>query len=1186
MLLSKLEIKGFKSFGDKVTLNFDKGITAVVGPNGSGKSNVVDSIRWVLGEQRTRALRSEKMDNIIFNGTRKRKPLQMAEVSLTFLNNRGLLPTEYTEVTIARRYYRSGEAEYLLNGVPCRLKDIQGLFLDTGIGPDSYAIIELKMVDEILNDVNNSRRTLFEEAAGISKFKKRKKETFKKLKDTDADLERVEDLLHEIEKNMRSLERQAKQARRYLKLKHEYKDASIVLAKKSVTAQLDEMERLNDELQNENSSTGSIAKQVAEMELQLEQEKEAIFQKEQLLSTRQKTLNEHIFKIRQIDSERKMKGERRKFLEDRQEVLVQQIQDEKETNEQVNISLNALKTQLHSTQRMLSETEYLLKNHEEGYEAQKEKVQRLKEQLTDLDSRHKAKETVVFQLKKSVEINEVQLSALKQELEREHSSTSEKSASVQEFDRKFLELQAEKSEFEDELRFAEEKQLQHESNIARLQGEREQLKDALVQNQRSRDAKQNEFELTKSMVENMEGYPEAIKYLKQHTDFAKDAPLLSDILNCDEEYRTAIEGYLTPYLNYFILSSEEEAWQAVNVLEEASKGKANFLLLNKFKGFQAAPRKAIQDAVHALDVVEFTDKHADLINFMLHNVYIVTRNQNHLPAMDDVVLVTKNGRAIRKSIAITGGSVGSFEGKKMGRVQNLKKLEEEIEALSKEIEIQNQKLFDLNEELRKLQDVSYKSDVEKAKNDLQLINQEIIKIQTQKEEFSKFLMESENKRDEIMDRLAEAERIVTENGPRVAGEQEELEILQEQLENIQDEYEEENNRYTQLSAQYNQQNIQFHQQQNQVESMENEISFKESAFIKGEAKIQSNMEELGKVKMELERVENIDEESDELTQSLQDEQLTIEEGVKEAELILHQAKVKINDIEKKIREFQHKKEDSQQRKMDLNNRLNEIRLSLTSIKEKMAVEFDLDLEEIAHKQGEEENPLEEKSVAELDALVKDLKVKLERIGPVNHTAIEAYDEIKERNDFITEQKNDLLTARESLEKTIAEIDAVAKENFLKAFEEIKANFMEVFRSLFTEEDKCDLRLADPDDPLESKIEIMAQPKGKRPLTINQLSGGEKTLTATALLFSIYLLKPAPFCIFDEVDAPLDDANVGKFTKIIQKFSERSQFIIVTHNKRTMASTDVIYGVTMIEQGVTTVVPVDIRNAPDLEGFTD
>ena len=346
MQLTKLELKGFKSFADRVVINFDEGITGIVGPNGCGKSNVVDSIRWVLGEQKTRVLRSDKMESVIFNGTKSRKQTQMAEVSLTFENTKNLVPTEYTHVTITRRYYRSGESEYLLNGITCRLKDITNLFLDTGIGTNSYAIIELKMVDDLLNDKDNSRRTLFEEAAGISKFKIRKKETLKKLSDTDDDLDRVEDLLFEIDKNLKSLERQANQAKRYYEVKEEYKNSSIALAKKAMSNQQAILDGIQKQITEENDKKLALSTLVNEKESAIEKAKSDLINKEKLLSSRQKTLNEHVSKIRQYESDKKIKNERQNFLQDKIETLKEQISTDKQSSERATISIEGLTREL------------------------------------------------------------------------------------------------------------------------------------------------------------------------------------------------------------------------------------------------------------------------------------------------------------------------------------------------------------------------------------------------------------------------------------------------------------------------------------------------------------------------------------------------------------------------------------------------------------------------------------------------------------------------------------------------------------------------------------------------------------------------------------------------------------------------------------------------------------------------
>src|SRR5258708_26222686 len=371
MQLSKLEIKGFKSFADKIVINFDEGITGIVGPNGCGKSNVVDSIRWVLGEQKTSALRSEKMENVIFNGTSQRSAQQMAEVSLTINNTKNILPTEYSQITITRRLYRSGESEYLLNGVACRLKDITNLFLDTGVASNSYAIIELGMVDDLLNDRDNSRRSLFEEAAGISKFKKRKKETLKKLEDTDADLERVEDLLFEIEKNMKSLEKQAKQTEQYYKIKEDYKEKSIHLAKVVVNKKKEKFSTIQQQSENENDRKTKLTSEIAEKEALIEKSKAELILKEKTLSSRQKSINEVVSNIRQFESEKQIKHERLHFLNDRILNLNDQLYKDKKRNHHPRFTIQSLEAECYSAKVILAEITSKVESLKADYEAQK-----------------------------------------------------------------------------------------------------------------------------------------------------------------------------------------------------------------------------------------------------------------------------------------------------------------------------------------------------------------------------------------------------------------------------------------------------------------------------------------------------------------------------------------------------------------------------------------------------------------------------------------------------------------------------------------------------------------------------------------------------------------------------------------------------------------------------------------------
>lgn len=1172
MQLVKLELKGFKSFGDKVIINFDEGITGIVGPNGCGKSNIVDAIRWVLGEQKTRALRSDKMENVIFNGTKNRKPTQLAEVSLTFNNTKNLLPTEYSQLTITRRYYRSGESEYMLNGIACRLKDITNLFLDTGIASNSYAIIELKMVDDLLNDKDNSRRGLFEEAAGISKFKQRKKETMRKLDGTDEDLERVEDLLYEIEKNLKSLEKQARQAERYLKIKDEYKTLSVDLARSTVSNQKQIFDSINKQIEAESDRKLSVSKQVKEKDAEIEKLKSEMLTREKLLSTRQKALNEFVNKIRQYESDKKVKNERLRFLNDKSDSLRDQIDQDKKSNERARFSIDSLVAEKNSAEKMFLEIQAKLDKSKTEKEEQEVHTTQIRQEAEAIRDLHKSKQEEAYQYSKSLEINQIQLSALKQQLEKAASNTSEQSASLHEFEKKTTALKIEldkKTEVLDKLKHSEEelnKRVKSTDNTIGV------IRDELTQVGRKLDARQNEFNLTKSLVDNLEGYPEAIKFLKKESSWGKQAPLLSDILTCDQDYRVTIENYLEPFLNYYIVDSEADAYKAVNLLSEATKGKANFFILNSFKKYSPASPKLYERAFPASEIMEYEEKYKDLISHILDNVYIVDGDETSMPDGTDSIFITKAGKVTKRKFSISGGSVGLFEGKKIGRAKNLEKLEKEIKLLSKQLAKIEQSLTSKTDELDKLKNSTNVEPIEKLQIEINHINEEYISISSKQEQFGELLSNADTTKEEILIRIEEINLLITEHGPHAEAAKKDLIQLEGQLAIIQTDLEAHNELLRQRNAAFNEENIFFHQQENRISSLDREIEYKRAAHTSSKERIEKNLAELKSNQAEIKQMLEKTESNDDELLSMYEEKESIEGGVNEAEKKYYANRGTIDEVEKSQRELQHVREEIDSLLLELNNKLNETKLELGSIKERLAVEFEIDLDDLLSEVVVQEPTDPE----ELRANVEKIKHRIDTMGPVNPMAMEAYEEIKERHTFITEQKDDLLKSKESLLATISEIDLVAKATFLEAFGKIKGNFINVFRSLFTEEDDCDLTLSNPDDPLESSIDIIAKPKGKRPLTINQLSGGEKTLTATSLLFAIYLLKPAPFCIFDEVDAPLDDANIDKFNNIIQKFSKDSQFIIVTHNKRTMARTDVIYGITMIEQGVSRVVPVDLR----------
>ncbi|MBB6112364.1 condensin subunit Smc [Mucilaginibacter lappiensis] len=1180
MQLTRLEIKGFKSFGDKITINFNEGVTAIVGPNGCGKSNVVDSIRWVLGEQSTRMLRSEKMDNVIFNGTKSRKAANLAEVSLTFDNTKNVLPTDYSQVTLTRKLYRTGESEYRLNDVQCRLKDITDLFLDTGIGSDSYSIIELRMIDEIITNKEGSRRNLFEEASGISKYKLRKKQTFSKLKDTEADLERVEDLLFEIEKNLKSLENQAKKTERYYRIKEQYKTLSIMLASFRIVSFSESLKKIEDQEQQQKAEKGGIVAQIDTLEAALQQQKLDSITKEKNLSVQQKTTNEFVSKIRAYESEKKIKNEQLKFQQDKESRLSEELERDKNQLNHVLYNIKRLSEEKAMEDENLQAVQSKVTDLKEAVDELRQQQTEARNELNELTNINTRLQNQAYKAEKDIDILQIQQQALEQESQRNMEDTTNKEVELSHFNQVVAELQARKETLDDEYQASLEAENRLKEQIAATDTELTEVKDTITKESRKLDAKQNEYNLTKSMVDNLEGFPESIRFLKKNTDWAKNAPLFSDVLFCREEFRVAIENYLEPLMNHYVVESYDEAIKAINLLSTASRGRAHFFILENYG--ETVPTEAAFEnagAVSALKVIEVDKRYTNLCNHLLKNVYLVDDDKdqqiNNAQLPDCVVLIGKSGKFNKSKHTMAGGSVGLFEGKRIGRAKNLENLAKEIKGIENQVNGLKTRVEDLQSRLAALKASTKTAELNEQQMIINRLNTELITVKTRQEQYQTFIENSLNRKEDIARKIATINEEMQNLHPLLAELKTQKQIQNDLLIEKQTAFNELNEYVSVQSNAYNQENIRFHQQQNKVSGLVKDLDYRDTQQESLESRIKQNSAEFENVKIAIQDNLKQADNSDEGLLEMYEQKENLEKATQQAEQEYYQWRGVITENENEITALRRKKDNSEVIENELREERNNLKLELNALKERLSVEFNIDIEELP----EAETPADENEHDLRDRAEK-LKRQLDDFGAINPMAVEAYNEMNERYTFIQAQKKDLSEAKASLLATIQEIDDTAKEKFMTAFIMVRENFIKVFRSLFNEEDSCDLVLTDPNHPLESDIDIIAKPKGKRPLSINQLSGGEKTLTATAILFSLYLLKPAPFCIFDEVDAPLDDTNIDKFNNIIRTFSKDSQFIIVSHNKRTIASTDVIYGVTMVEQGISRVVPVDLRELAD------
>lgn len=1170
MRLKTLEVKGFKSFAHDTVLHFNEAITGIVGPNGSGKSNIVDAIRWVLGEQKTSELRLEKMSNVIFNGTKKRKPGGMAQVSLTFENTKNLLPTEYHTVTISRVLYRTGESEYRLNGVPCRLKDITSLFLDTGIGSDSYAIIALGMVDDLLTDKDNSRRKMFEQAAGVSKYKIRKRETMLRLENTQADLNRVEDLLFEIENNLKSLEKQARRTRRYYEMREEYRNQSIDLAVFRLKDYKGRHEELHQQIQQEEDRHITLEAQSASLEAQLEAERLANLDNEKNLSERQREFNALVNHIRSRENDKAMQAQRAGFVEENLRSLRQQVLQANARLGDLENSIIAYREELTYDKRTEARLEQELQVAEDHLAQVRHSHSALKSELDTVLQNQQQLERQVFENEKNKAVYANRLEGLAQDQEQSQQAVASRKEEISGIIDQLNQLDQQIKAKGQELFTLEDQEARRQTNMAELEGSIEELRKSQLEVSRTLDAKRNEYKLTKSMVENLEGFPESIQFLSKNKSWSKEAPLLSDLIYTKEEYRVAIENYLDQYLNYYVVRNYQEAEAAIQLLSQSQKGKANFFILESLPEKHQAPSVPAHLKA-ALSVVECDKPYLPLMEFLLHNVAITEADELQTNQPEGLVVISRSGKYIQRRFSLSGGSVGLFEGKKIGRKKNLEVLEKEIAAA--EIQV-NQITEQLDGQRRQLETLRHQANNEIIKQTRAALNQleqqqtalttRLENAENQVREVQAKMSHSGSEYDQLQLALTHTERALEE--ARVALEEARMGIADTDAS-----FKQAAEQLSAASADYNEKNIAFIKSQNKVSTLQRELGFREKQLEETRDSLEKNNSGIQQAEVEVTELKAAISTLDiELQEQLAMRQ-EMESLLTEAEQAYFKGRGGINEIEENLRKTNRALNECQNLTNKLKDQYTGIKLELTSIGERLRVEFNVEMEEILKLEVKEDVDYEA-----LKANVDKLKYRLDTYGEINPMAMEAYDEMKERYDGIKTQRDDILAAKQSLLDTIQEIETTATQQFMGAFETVREHFISVFRTLFTEEDTCDLVLVDPEHPLESPINIIARPKGKRPQTINQLSGGEKTLTATALLFALYLYKPAPFCIFDEVDAPLDDANIEKFNKIIRRFSDDSQFIIVTHNKATMAAVDVIYGVYLAEQGVSSVASVDFR----------
>lgn len=1173
MFLKRLELQGFKSFADKTVLEFMPGITAVIGPNGSGKSNISDSIRWVLGEQSMKSLRGNKSEDIIFAGTQNRKSLGFAEASIVIDNSDGKLPIEFAEVVVTRRIFRNGDSGYFINKTPCRLKDVLELFMDTGIGKDGYSIIGQGKIDEILSNKSEDRRNIFEEAAGIVKYRARKTESEKKLEQTKLNLLRINDILSEIEANIEPLKKQSDKAKKFLELRDELKSIEIGLFLYNIDNYKEQLKKLAEDIdiilseQKEEESRLSVIQNLKEnLKLELEEVITKIEETQNLGFESEK-------KIEQINSEINVAEtkitnniqNRETYLKEIEELNKRNTEIKEEKDNRISKKDNLLANrekfakELEEKEKTLNEISSKFSDEEKKIEEKKKQV----EQNTEVKYENREKIN-------TIEINNDNLSKRGKTVQNEITDTisklDEKRMIKSELLKTFNEKEAKRNECEKRLNEIKTKKDEANTKILNYENKINDLSTEL----RVKDSKQK---FLSEMEKEKEGYSRAVKALLLECE--KDSKLnkgvkgvLANIITVPTEYQIAIETVLGQTLQNIVTETEEDAKKLIEYLRKNNLGRASFLPIASVKGKKVDRliKNNLQGVIGiASDLVKADKEYEGIILNLLGRTVVVEN-------MDTAIIlarqnsygfriVTLKGDIINPSGAISGGSIAQKTSSIIGRTSQIKELEKEIEKLKQEIEkVSKEKeeyeesIEDLLEEITSIEQSSQEIQIEYAteKQRIESLEESILNLETRLEslkteskQIEQTILENEKQKSTIKEQTMDLEK--------------EIETLSSEIQAFA-EKDKENQKYIDdLNFEITNLKISLSSFDESSNSMQEILERIETELQANTSKIESKQEQSKQVLEENEKlkktIENLKQSIEQIKQEVSLSSETVEK--------LKQEKIeKNNSITKTETEIEEKYRIIE----EIKNQANKLEVKKSKI--------DVELEQIINKMwedyeitpntaGEYKKP---NDIAETTKNVKNLREKIKELGSINIDSIEEYKQTKERYDYMCEQRLDLENSSNKLKKVIQDMTKIMKEQFEAQFKTINKNFGEVFKELFGG-GKAELRLTDEEDILNCGIEIEVQPPGKKLQNMSLLSGGERAFTAIALLFAILKINPAPFCVLDEIEAALDDVNVYRFADYLKKFTQDTQFLVITHRKGTMEASDTVYGITMEESGI-------------------
>ncbi len=1183
MKLRSLEMIGFKSFVDRIVLTFPEGITGIVGPNGCGKSNIVDAILWAIGERSAKHLRGRWMEDVIFNGSEGRKPLGMAEVTLTFSNEDGSAPpayASYSEITITRRLYRSGESEFLINRVPCRLRDITDLFLDTGIGVNGYSIVEQGRVEYLIHANPQERRFLIEEAAGIAKYKERKRLALMKMEATQQNLLRIQDIIAEVKRQILTLERQVKRAEEYKAIRKEIKEIELRFALQEFAELSERGEAARGYLKALRERESGISTQLTEKEALVEgmrvksteeEEKERLLQKElyELAQSIQKRENgiTHLRREREVlqKQEIKIKEEVTEGLSAWRRAHRDRRESEKE-REQLEKEKKEIRETLQEWEILYHDFKATYQEVADQLEIEKGKMINLLTQQTSLRNRQSHLEERGEELQKRW---------------KEHEKESEEARKIlSQLEERMAQMEGEREKnCSLRTRLLEEKE-KEERGLQRLkeeleakQRERSVLEEELRQN-RSR------YLSLKELQENYEGFERGVKSIlfqkkREGEKWERILGVVADIFEPDPPYEIPLEAVLGERLQYLMVEGEEEAKKAIHFLKKESLGRGSFIPIGIEAEGSNRPSRGEGEGfpLPLLQFVRVKEGFSSLAQFLIGDVGVVNNLEE---AFDWIkkeggfqILVTREGEVVERSGIITGGSsdqglgilerrriIKELERKVSEEEERYQRLSEEENQIQKEITLREDRLERKRREIqeKEIELLHQERDLEAIRKDLSQIREKIEVLRFEGEELQKEREEIEKEQRAVSEALAKTDRLREQK-------EEELQSLKRTVEEVREGTEELGGRITEKKV------------------ILASIEEKQRGLDQQNLHLSENLKAIRDlVRRKVREIRWCREESLSISRKIEEEEGAIEEEMekhRKGEELLLQQREKVLELSNGWREWEastrylrQELEGIRQKIHEEEIRFSEVQLKLQHLQDSIKERYGTILSSFTP--SEEEFPKDE-----MARRLSELKAALEEFGEVNLMAIEEYQELKQRHDFLVEQHEDLQKSLDNLKKAIARINRTTTKRFLETFHLVNEKFKEVFVRLF-KGGQASLVLVDENDPATSGVDIIAQPPGKRLQNIDLLSGGEKALVATALLFGLFMIKPTPFCLLDEMDAPLDDANINRFIELVREFSKKSQFILITHNKKTMEVAHTLYGITMETPGVSKVVSVRLN----------